>query len=61
MKYFLLLVQERGAKIPAPVLEVVALAAPPPPYLSLVLLGMFDCESRFNFITLFLFHFWNRF
>jgi len=60
MKYFLLLVQERGAKIPAPVLEVVALAAPPP-YLSVVLLGMFDCESRFNFITLLLRHFWNRF
>jgi len=60
MKYFLLLVQERGAKIPAPVLEVVALGAPPP-YLSVVLLGMFDCESRFNFITFFLWHFWNRF
>ncbi|KAG2409490.1 Fructose-1,6-bisphosphatase protein [Vigna angularis] len=38
-------VQERGAKIPAPVLELVALAPPPPPYLSVVLLGMFDCES----------------
>ncbi|BAT74556.1 hypothetical protein VIGAN_01225000 [Vigna angularis var. angularis] len=36
---------ERGAKIPAPVLELVALAPPPPPYLSVVLLGMFDCES----------------
>ncbi|CAJ1952271.1 unnamed protein product [Sphenostylis stenocarpa] len=32
--------------MPAPVLGVVALAAPPPPYLSVVLLGMFDCESR---------------
>ncbi|TKY44912.1 eukaryotic peptide chain release factor subunit 1-3 [Spatholobus suberectus] len=48
MKYFPLLVQERGVKIPAPVREVAAFAAAPPhpPCLSVVLHGMFDCESR---------------
>jgi len=42
-------VQERGAKIPAPIWEVEVVApaaAPPPPCLSLVLQRVFDCESR---------------
>ena len=61
MNYFLVPVQEMGVKMPAPVREVYALAAaaappspPPPPCLSVELHGMFNCESRFNFIALFL-------
>jgi hypothetical protein len=55
MKYFLP-VQEREAKIPAPVLEAAAWdASAPPPLtrLSVVLHGKSDCEKRFNFNTLF--------
>ncbi|KAL5081285.1 hypothetical protein RYX36_009706 [Vicia faba] len=47
MKYFLLLGQEREVKIPAPVWEVAARAAAPPPLpplLSGVLHGKFDCK-----------------
>lgn len=54
MKCFQLLVQERKAEIPAPVSEVVARAAAPPPplppCLSMVLHGKFYTESRFNFV-----------
>jgi hypothetical protein len=52
MKYFLP-VQEREAKIPAPVLEAAAWAASAPPPLtplSVVLHGKSDCEKRFNLI-----------
>ena len=48
MKCFLPLVQERGAKIPAPVWELVAPAPPPPPCVSMVLHRMFHCESRYS-------------
>jgi hypothetical protein len=51
MKYFLP-VQEREAKIPAPVLEAAACAASAPTPLSVVLHGKSDCEKRFNFNTL---------
>lgn len=52
MKCSLLLVQEREAKIFAPVWEVAARAAadhPLPPRMSFVLHGKFDCKMRFNF------------
>jgi len=51
MKSSLLLVQEREAKIPAPVWEVAAraAAAPPLPRMSVVLHGKFDSKMRFNF------------
>lgn len=55
MKYFLLLVQEREVKIPAPVWEVAARAAaapPVPPLLSVMLHGKFDCKMRLNFDAL---------
>ncbi|RHN63384.1 hypothetical protein MtrunA17_Chr4g0057701 [Medicago truncatula] len=46
MKSSLLLVQEREAKIPAPVWEVAAraAAAPPLPHMSVVLHGKFDSK-----------------
>ncbi|RHN52511.1 hypothetical protein MtrunA17_Chr6g0481351 [Medicago truncatula] len=55
MKCSLLLVQEREAKIPAPVWEVAARAAvapPLPPRLPAVLHGKFDCKTRFKFYVL---------
>jgi len=54
MKCFLPLVQERETKVPALVWEAVAraAAAPPPPCLSAVLRGKFDCKTRFTFNAL---------